>query len=448
MSRIMRPLSLFIALGLFAGYAAGDDPPSTWELDPSGKWTQTDADINFGIRPAFSRVVAEGELSPAKLAALAQHLATQRFNTLPERVGTDPEPNKRLVGVTIGFGKRSATLDTERGAFTDACPEAGSPKADEWARFVAVALVVQDLFRESKAEPKLVAKAGPLTMRLVAKKDTYALDLGGKSPNEFRKLLKDIDPFGRGEKPIPPGPVVDLEFVVTNTSDKPVTIMWGGDDASTLNFELKGPGAVGVSTRLTTTDLKVSTPVTIAPGRSFTHPVTQLASYPRGKNSWYWTEPGEYTLTARWQQDGPKEGEKGSDAGTEPIKLKVVAPASENLKKDGLVREIGTGYAPDKADGGPTKPTRITTADELAKAIPEKGARDLIAKQFDLDKEELLFFAWTGSNTDRLSFQVEQTETGPVAVFGFVKGRGEDRPRPKCRLFAVAKNWCVVERTE
>jgi hypothetical protein len=111
-----------------------------------------------------------------------------------------------------------------------------------------------------------------------------------------------------------------------------------------------------------------------------------------------------------------------------------------------LVRGIDlSGYTPEAADGNPTKPTRITTADELAKAIPNKGVRDRIAKEFDFDKEELLFFAWTGSNTDRLSVQVEQTDAGPMAVFSFVKGQGEDFPHSRCRLFVIAKNWRVVE---
>ncbi len=565
-------------------------------MEPSGKWTQTNADKNFGIRPAFEREVAEGQLSHAQLRALAQHLATQRFNALPERVGTDPAPDKRMVGVTVGFGKRSTTLDTERGSLTDGCPATEGARADEWARFVAVALVVRELVRESTPEPKAAEKAGPLTMRLVAKKDTYALDFGGKTPDEYRKRLKDAGPFVKDNVPLPPGPVVDLEVVITNTSDKPVTISVGGDD-SPLGFDLKGPGAVSVVARLTTTELRTSRPVTIAPGKSFVHPVGRLASYPRETNLWYWTAAGEYTLTAQWNCGDPGAPQQGPPLRTEPIKLTIVSPDRvADYLKDGKLKarvevqevllggiadshysyfsvepdgtwSVGTtermgvgppvgqatvtakgkltpgqltelalvlarydllnlppihgdppqlgarlveiefgkrravlqpgrgkataeedrtvrarydgvektikalctdpkkapvgagpggkplaraidldGYVPEKTDGVPTKPTRVTSADELAKAIPNKGLYGRILKQVDFDKEDLIVFAWTGSNTDQLSFQIEETTTGPVAVFTFAPGRGEDVPHPRCRAYAVARNWQVVER--
>lgn len=127
--------------------------------------------------------------------------------------------------------------------------------------------------------------------------------------------------------------------------------------------------------------------------------------------------------------------------------LLSAAYADENNQggKDGIVREIDlTGYSRDKATGVASKPTKITNAEELAKAIPDKAWRDRVAKQVDFDKEELLFFAWTGSaGTDHLSFKVEETKKGPVAVFSYRQGRGEDFPRPIFRLYALAKNWRV-----
>src|SRR5262245_28906746 len=127
--------------------------------------------------------------------------------------------------------------------------------------------------------------------------------------------------------------------------------------------------------------------------------------------------------------------------------LLSAAYADETNKggKDGVVREIDLkGYSRDKTTGVASKPTKIANAEELAKAIPDKEWRDRIAKQVDFDKEELLFFAWTGSaGTDELSFRVEETKKGPVAVFNYKKGRGEDFPRPIFRLYAIAKNWRV-----
>jgi hypothetical protein len=125
------------------------------------------------------------------------------------------------------------------------------------------------------------------------------------------------------------------------------------------------------------------------------------------------------------------------------------ASAEETNKKDrdAIVRWIDlTGFFRTRTVGIASKPTRITNAAELTQAFPDTDEewRGRIAKQVDFEKEELLFFAWTGSNTDKLSFKVEETKTGPVAVFRYEQGGGEDMPRPKFRLCAIAKNWRVA----
>jgi hypothetical protein len=117
--------------------------------------------------------------------------------------------------------------------------------------------------------------------------------------------------------------------------------------------------------------------------------------------------------------------------------------------KDGLVREIDLqGFTRTRTTGVATKPTKITNAEELAKAFPDTDREwlDRIARQVNFEKEELLFFAWTGSATDTLSFKVEETKKGPVVVFSYKQGRGEDMPHPRFRLYAIAKNWRVESR--
>ena len=126
-----------------------------------------------------------------------------------------------------------------------------------------------------------------------------------------------------------------------------------------------------------------------------------------------------------------------------------VASAEETNKngKGAVVREIDLkGFTRAKTRGVASKPTKITNAEELAKAFPDSDEEwlDRIAKQVDFEKDELLFFAWTGSGTDRLSFKVEQTKKGPVVVFSYKQGLGDDIPRPRFRLYAIAKNWRVV----
>jgi hypothetical protein len=135
----------------------------------------------------------------------------------------------------------------------------------------------------------------PVTAKLVAKKTTYQLDLGGKTGDEFRKMLKDAEKSGR----TPPAPAVDLVLELTNTSDKDVMV-WIGGDPTQIILNLKGPSAVSVSPlRPFTTEFRAPRPVTLGPGKTTSLPIASLSYGFRGQASQaYWTEPGEYTLTA------------------------------------------------------------------------------------------------------------------------------------------------------
>jgi hypothetical protein len=127
------------------------------------------------------------------------------------------------------------------------------------------------------------------------------------------------------------------------------------------------------------------------------------------------------------------------------LSLASAGEANKN-DKDAVVREIDlNGFTRDETKGVASKPAKITNAGELAKAFPDRGEEWLakIARQVDFEKDELLFFAWTGSGTDKLSFKVEETKRGPVAVFSYKQGLGDDIPRPRFRLYAIAKNWRV-----
>jgi hypothetical protein len=129
------------------------------------------------------------------------------------------------------------------------------------------------------------------------------------------------------------------------------------------------------------------------------------------------------------------------------LALSVASAEATNKKdRDAVVREIDlTGFTRASTRGVASKPTRITNAEELAKAFPDTDEEwlDRIARQVDFEKDELLFFAWIGSSTDRLTSKVEQTRKGPVVIIRYEKGRGEDMPRPQFGLYAIAKNWRV-----
>jgi hypothetical protein len=176
------------------------------------------------------------------------------------------------------------------------------------------------------AQPDKDSPADPLglKMRLIAKQDTYVLDLNGKSAEEYRKQIDAIVP-DKGKPP--PGPKVDLVLEISNPSDKEATI-WIGGDNTLLSLELKGPGAVSkLLTMQQTADIKVSKAIPIPAGKTYSRPITDLAyPLPRQNSQWYWTSPGEYTLSATWKLSTAARDGKGPTLVAVPIKLHVTTP--------------------------------------------------------------------------------------------------------------------------
>jgi hypothetical protein len=172
----------------------------------------------------------------------------------------------------------------------------------------------------------------PLKAKLVAKKDTYKLDLDGKSGEEFRKILKDAEASGKAPAP----PAVDMVLEITNTSDQEVKF-WVDGDATELQLDVKGPNAVTITPKKAfTTEFRTPKVITLAPGKTHTIPVTALQYGFRGVSKYaYWTEPGDYTVTASYKTaispapKGSKEVDKGFGmavlVSSEPVKVKVEA---------------------------------------------------------------------------------------------------------------------------
>jgi len=101
------------------------------------------------------------------------------------------------------------------------------------------------------------------------------------------------------------------------------------------------------------------------------------------------------------------------------------APAAREIKLTGLRLPA--------RPGGLTKPTKISSEADLAKAVPDKDARAAIAKQVDFKSEYLLLFAWSGSGGDRLSFRLDKDKN--EAIFASSRGRTRDLRR-HVKLFA------------
>jgi hypothetical protein len=170
-----------------------------------------------------------------------------------------------------------------------------------------------------------------VTATLVAKTTTYKLDLGGMTADEYRKMLKDAEISGK----VPPPPAIEMTLELKNNTDEDVQV-WISGSPVVLDLHLKGDGAVSLKPRVAFPAIFIlPKPVTIAPGKTHSIPVTSLKYGFRGaSNMAYWTEPGDYTLSASLKtgiSPAPKDSKEKRDGfgvvtlATEPVKLKIEA---------------------------------------------------------------------------------------------------------------------------
>ena len=129
---------------------------------------------------------------------------------------------------------------------------------------------------------------------LTSKRATYQLDLGGLSPDDFRKMI-DAGQYA-------PAPPVDLSLEIRNTGGKDVQIRMGGT-TNVIDLDLQGPDALTVELkgRITNKLLIAPKTITLEPGKSQTVPITSLSFGFKGSHNAYWLAPGKYTLTASYK---------------------------------------------------------------------------------------------------------------------------------------------------
>jgi hypothetical protein len=89
------------------------------------------------------------------------------------------------------------------------------------------------------------------------------------------------------------------------------------------------------------------------------------------------------------------------------------------------------------AKGRATEPVVIRSADELAKAITDEAAVAAIKKAVDFEKEQIVYFAWSGSGQDKITF-ASLDGAAPLVTFTYTPGRTRDF-RPHTKLFALPK---------
>ena len=152
--------------------------------------------------------------------------------------------------------------------------------------------------RRAIAEDGVITPANvPLKVRLIANETVYPLDRGGLSDDAYRQQLDLAKKSGQ----LPALPQVDLVFELENIGKEEVQILVGGDVAGALRWRLQGPGAVSVTYGPTakTDDFKAAAVVRIAPGGTHRWAFHELdGSGPRDISRVYWTQPGDYLLSA------------------------------------------------------------------------------------------------------------------------------------------------------
>lgn len=180
--------------------------------------------------------------------------------------------------------------------------EEGRPKAFPQKEKQGVVTLKREKQAGKKDAPKPKGKVeppgAPLAAVLKANKDTYKLDLGGRTAQEFRKFARESSDFNAGG-PLPPK--VDLVLEVRNTSDKDIQFFTLPDLAEIV-LDLEGPDALTVKHKgFVPFNRLLPKAVTLGPGKVFTRPIGSLSHGQRDSMlRSYWLAPGGYTLTVRF----------------------------------------------------------------------------------------------------------------------------------------------------
>jgi hypothetical protein len=114
-------------------------------------------------------------------------------------------------------------------------------------------------------------------------------------------------------------------------------------------------------------------------------------------------------------------------------------------KKEDVVKVLDAKGVPRVLERGDVnKPVAITNAEELTKAIAGEEVQVRLKKEVDFTKQQVLFFAWSGSGGDELTYTVEKGAKGAEVVFQYQRGLLKNLA-PHVRLFAIPKDatWKV-----
>jgi hypothetical protein len=117
-------------------------------------------------------------------------------------------------------------------------------------------------------------------------------------------------------------PAVDLTLELRNTTGRPIRV-WVDGPQTELHLDVSGPGVV--SRQADAGPEPSPRAVTLRPGESHVIRIDRLTD---GRRSWYWTRPGDYTVTARFSTRAsiPGLGDWRIAARSKPVTIHVDTP--------------------------------------------------------------------------------------------------------------------------
>jgi hypothetical protein len=191
---------------------------------------------------------------------------------------------------------------------------------------------VDDLVQRYKPKSKPDRRAAPLEATLVSHKESYVLDLGGRTAADSARMVNFNRRFDLPRFDLPPAPEVDLELTLRNVSDESISI----SDPVTIRIALSGDGAMNhpeVPGQMIGSGPPTE-PRYLAPGETCTIAIESTPK--RHERHSYWLLPGEYTLyatcsvtvspVAKYSYFKTQDGSSAMiDVEPAPLRLKVVA---------------------------------------------------------------------------------------------------------------------------
>lgn len=185
---------------------------------------------------------------------------------------------------------------------------------------------------DAKPGPSTEPKDLPIELTIVSETNEFYFDGRGEQPAKFQQRIRDMEKYG---DPLP-ATRVQMNLQIKNKGKSTIRI-WESGDATLLTLDLKGPDAMTAEAKRKGTGFISPTVVSIAPGKTYSIPLTSLTSGFRNETKFaYCGGLGNYQLSASFKtgMSPTPQGAKalGNDFGEVVLKSAPYAFRVEKLR--------------------------------------------------------------------------------------------------------------------